>query len=78
MADDWVQRQFPAGTAVEVQGLDGTLLGVGQLVNPFDADDDSDDWEIPQIKMLDGRIIEGSECWWIPVSETRQRGDRRT
>lgn len=40
----------------------------GVLLTDYDADDP---WESehPRIQLGDGRIVEGCECWWIPVGE---------
>jgi hypothetical protein len=63
------QRPYcPPGTLVNVFGLRFESLGTGTLLTAYDFTD-SDVNEMPQIRMPDGRIIQGYQCWWIPVDE---------
>lgn len=66
---DWKQRKYEAGSEVLVTDIHGNDLGKGVLL--FDYDADSDDNAMPEIRLADGKIILGCECWWIPAGEVR-------
>ena len=65
---DWKNKKLAVGTEVKVFDVDHKPLGVGTLLHEYDAE--SEDNLMPEIRMPDGRIILGCECWWIPVAET--------
>ncbi len=82
LSEAWANHNWAKGTVVQLYklGADGKVyetLGRGVLhtkYEPFDTDENgiiTEDEAImhaPQIKLdSDGSIIEGSECWWIPV-----------
>lgn len=74
---EWTDKPWAAGTQVEVFDLDNKKIGVGTLVKDYvpitDRDEDYDiDANMPEIRMEDGRVILGCDCWWIPVEVTEQ------
>ena len=80
MSGDWKQPYWEPGTEVHVHDIHGNSLGIGELLTLYDADSDTN--EMPRIKLADGRVIEGCECWWIPVAEAEDaereaKNDRR-
>jgi hypothetical protein len=65
--NDWRDKVWASETEVGVYSLDNQKLGVGNLVNIYDPESD----DIPEIRMSDGSIVLGCDCWWIPVEVCR-------
>ncbi|RJQ25726.1 hypothetical protein C4577_05010 [Candidatus Parcubacteria bacterium] len=59
-----------AGTEVEVFDIKMKFLGYGILL--FDYDSEDEDTPMPEIKLENGEILLGCECWWIPSEEAEK------
>ncbi len=55
-----VEKKLPAGTRLDVLDICGKPLGVGALILEYDEDA----YDVPEIRLADGSIISGCECWW--------------
>lgn len=66
---DWKKKSYLAGTTTLVYDVNHNYIGEGVLVHDFSSDGGT----IPEIKMNCGKIILGSECWWIPMEETERK-----
>lgn len=66
---DWRRKYYPKGTPVKVTSANHKLLGTGILLTDYRADSIKND--MPKIRMPQGKIYYGYECWWIPVNETK-------
>lgn len=70
---DWKQKCYRPGTRVMVAVC--TRKGrtrpfePGILLSRYDSD--SEDLQMPRIKIHSGRVVLGCECWWIPLAEIR-------
>jgi hypothetical protein len=78
--DKWMTFVWPKGTKVKMYDLDvvndsTTYVGEGFLTTDFIPIDENEDGMItedeavmhsPEILTEGGKIIQGSECWWIP------------
>jgi hypothetical protein len=63
----WSDRLVPAGTKVVVMDVDMNVMGTGVLI--LDYDHQNKDNPMPQIRLEDGSIVYGYECWWLPEAE---------
>jgi hypothetical protein len=68
---DWKEPSHSAGSDVKVSVIGEEEKGFqdGVLLNDYDANDE--DQAIPEIRLADGQIVTGYECWWIPASEAK-------
>ena len=65
---DWVHKLWPPGTRVYVTDIHDKYLGEGRLLYPYGGtDDERDQQPMPEIKLDDGGLIQGCECWWLPI-----------
>ena len=64
MKKDWTHEEWPAGTRVEVKDIHDEYLGEGKLLYAWGGRDCEG---MPEIALDNGRILQGCECWWIPL-----------
>lgn len=77
---DWHSKSWKKGTRVEVYDADMNKLGNGKLINDYIPPEEDVTWDeisdklndVTKIEMDNGDIIEGWDCWWIPVEITKQ------
>ena len=48
--------------------IDSTVEFNGELLTDYDIDRLMDN-EMPRIRLDNGEVVRGSECWWIPIDE---------
>lgn len=70
---DWKQRKYLTGSPVRVILCDKNQTHTtGTLLTDYDADNAFES-EHPRIRLKDGRIVHGYECWWIPEGEITKK-----
>lgn len=62
--------EYEAGTEVFVWDINKVPLGEGVLLYDYDANDD--DNPMPEIRMDDGTLILGCDCWWMAMEEKKK------
>lgn len=66
---EWTERNWDAGTRVEVEMLATGERAVGVLVTRY-----TPDWaELPRIRLDSGRLVSGRTAHWIPTAEEINR-----
>jgi hypothetical protein len=76
MCHDWKKRRYESGSEVHVHDINQKYIGIGVLMCDYDIDDE--DPPMPEIKMPDGSMLLGCECWWIPVEEVKNAERKKT
>ena len=67
---DWKNKAYYKGTPLKVVLCDkNETICNGTLLTNYIID--SEENEHPRILLKDGTLVEGCECWWIPIEETK-------
>jgi hypothetical protein len=75
MNEEWTEKFWTSGTEVEVFNNNNTPIGTGVLLsdyNPLNEDDQS----APEIQLEDGKVLSGTECFWIPSEVAKEVRDK--
>jgi hypothetical protein len=69
--DNWMRVGLSAGTKLRVMLCGTEEITTGILLNIYHPKLMRNDWDIgfnmPKIRLKDGRIVYGSQCWWLPL-----------
>lgn len=79
MYENWADRNWEAGTEVEVFDLENKFINFGVLCNMYSPDFSFDD-SVVNIQLKDGSVVNSSECHWLPsvvAHEVREKLDKK-
>lgn len=71
----WKQSKYLAGSAVRVFQLGAPEDEDGTMLTDYDMGNIEKN-EMPLFKLSDGKVVNGSDCYWIPKAELTEESQR--